>query len=116
MFNLFADSSTNVEITPEYDYAEGDEKMEDVDRSKSGKRYAYKYGDYKRWEFTVMYVSSADAHQLNQWWLDSTNLIFTESGSGVENSVTITNSRKPIAERVEPYHDLFQGKIELEEY
>jgi hypothetical protein len=113
---LFADSSTSVSLDPEYDFKDSGKKIEKIQRARDGSEYRYKWGDYNAFKFSLMYVNSSDKYQLNLWWNQNTNLTFTQSGSGVEYAVRITNKSKPIDGVIEPYLDQFEGKIELGEY
>lgn len=115
-FILFVDSSTSVEIEPDYQSSEQDSKIEDVHRTRSGGRYHYKWGDYFRRMYSVSFVDSAFKSRVNDWWNENTALLFMEDGSTQVHSVRIVNIAQPIGGYIAPYDDLFTGTIELESY
>lgn len=111
-FNLFADSSTNVSLDPEWKYKDQPRKIEARHRSTTGEEYAYIFGTFQDFDVPVMFVSSADHGQLKLWWENNTELTWAESG-GTEYPVRIVSDKYPLAKRTEPYHDLFEGVIKL---
>ena len=117
LFRLFVDSSTGIDIDPEYDFKDGGQKIENVHKAKSGTEYRYKWGEYSKIEFSLMYITSADMCTVNSWWGANTNLKFMEVGvAASEKQVHITNKEKPISKNIKPYRDQFQGKLILETY
>lgn len=115
-YRLFVNSSTGVDIDPEYDYEEGDEKQESTKRSMTGKLYKYKWGTYRVFKFGVTYVNSSFMAIVNSWWVSNTELKFMKVGATQVYSVRIENNSAPIRKFIEPYDDQFEGKIELETY
>ena len=116
MYRLFVDSSTGVDVQPEYDYKEKDKKVESRHRSANGDEYVYKWGDIGFVQFKVMFVNSAFKSMVNSWWGDNTDLLWMEEGGTVVTSVHLINKTKPIDGLQKPYSDLFKGKIELGTY
>ena len=117
LFRLFIDSSTGIDIDPEYDYKDGGAKIEDVHRAKSGVQWRYLWGDYDKIEFSVMHVSSSFKAVVNSWWSTNTDLKFMQVGvAASELDVHITNKSKPIDKVIKPYTDEFKGKFILETY
>ena len=53
---------------------------------------------------------------VNSWWESNTELLFMKVGGTQVYSVRIENNNAPIRKFVEPYDDLYEGKIELETY
>lgn len=115
-YRLFVDSSTGVDIAPEWNYQERAKKIETRHRASSGAEYVYKFGYYGARKFDVMYVSSADKTTINSWWAANTDLLFMEVGASEVFSCRLANDYQPIGELVKPYHDQWQGTIELEGY
>lgn len=113
---LYVDSSNGVSIEPDWEYAEPDKKLEDEHRMRSGGRYVYKWGSFRRWALPVSYVNSSFAAVVNSWWLSNTQLLFKSESSTAVYSVQITNDDKPLGKYVQPYDTLFAGSIELETY
>ena len=117
LFILYADSSTSVNIDPEYDFKDTGNKIEDVHETKQGNEYRYKWGERDRVSFTLMHINSADMCRINSWYSANTNLTFKEIGvTASEKSVRISNKSKPIDSRVKPYYDQFKGTLVLETY
>lgn len=116
MFRLFVDSDNGVTLYPEYDFTEDDKKVENRFRSKSGKEYVYKFGEYRQWKFGVKFVNSESKMAVNTWWNSNADLLWMEENGTEVFSVHITSKSKPIGKLISPYYDLFQGKIELGEY
>lgn len=114
-FYLYADSNTSVTLRPEYDFKSGHRKIESRYRSKSGPEYAYKWSDYVRISFTVTHLNSADATQINSWWLSNTELLF-QQGSETPVNVRIAGNESPINKRSEPNTYMHEGEIILEGY
>ena len=115
-YRLFVDSSTGVDLYPEYDYKEDDEKVESRHRSRDGSEYVYKWGDIGMFRFSVSFVNSSTKAQVNSWWGGNVDLLFMETGGTDVTSVHLVNKKKPIMGVVRPYQDLFKGKIELGTY
>jgi len=115
-FRLFVDSSNGLDVNPEWDYKETDEKIESRHRTRDGSELVYKWGEFEAKEFTVMFVNSEFASIVNSWWSSNTNLLWMEEGGSAVNSVHIVNSKKPIDSFIKPYKDLFKGKIQLGTY
>lgn len=117
LFRLFVDSSTGIDIDPEYDFKDGGQKIEDVHRAKSGAQYRYLWGSYEKIEFSLMYVNSSDAYTINNWWDTNADLKFMEVNvAASEVQVHVTNRNKPIDKNIKPYRNQFKGKVILETY
>jgi len=117
LFRLFVDSSTGIDIDPEYDFKDGGKKIEDVHRTKAGVQYRYLWGEYTEIKFSLMYVSSADQCTINSYWGGNQDLLFMEVGNEASlKSVHITNKKKPIDGRIKPYADQYKGTVILETY
>jgi len=115
-FNLFIDSSNNVPIDPEYSLTVGAVKLEDKTRTKKGKLYQYKWGDYQRWELPVEMVNSSFKFLVNTWWLSNADLVFTQNSFSTFFNVRIVNDDIPISGFVLPHDDLFSGVVVIEEF
>ena len=115
-FRLFVDSSTGVDVDPEWDYKEASEKVESRHRTRDGSEFVYKWGDIGNIQFTVSFVDSSFRAQVNSWWGGNQALLWMEEGGSDVTSVYLVNRTKPIDQFVRPYDDLFKGKIELGTY
>lgn len=111
-FYLFADSSTSVTLNPEWSYKDTPKKIESRRRTTDGSEYVYTWATYREFEVPVMYVSSADAYQIEQWWENNTELKWMQDG-GTVHDVKILGSKSPLTERSMPYIDKFKGTINL---
>lgn len=115
-FILQASSASQVSLEPEYDYGRSDSKIENIHRTRSGDRYVYKWGEYRKFKFSIRYVTSADQSTINDWWRNNTLLQFYEEGSTDISSVQLVNRSLPVGELIKPYIDQYEGRLELEEY
>jgi hypothetical protein len=113
---LFPSSGNHVTLDPEWNFDRSDKKIEDEHRTRSGRRYVYKWGSHARWKFDVQYVSSSTAAIVNSWFLSNASLLFMESGGTEIFSVQITNADLPFGRFVKPYTSLMLGTIELSTY
>lgn len=115
-FRLFVDSATGLDIDPEYDFKDSAERIESRHRTRDGSEYAYRWGDFRKFEFSVSFVNSEFKSVVNSWWNSGTDLLFMEVGATDVTSVHIVSKSQPIDKLVKPYTDLFAGKITLESY
>lgn len=113
---LFPSSGNHITLEPEWNFKHDDKKEETIHRTRAGKRYVYKWGEYKGFKFDVEYVSSSTAAIVNSWWATNTKLMFMESGGTEVFSVIITNRELPIGKYIRPYQDRLKGTIDLEGY
>lgn len=116
MYILFVDSSNSVSFDPEWDYEEDDKKIENRHRTRSGKEFVYKWGDYRRRKFSVSFVDSSTAAIVNSWWNSNTPLLFMREGDTDITSCYLIGRDKPLGKFVKPYDNLYKGVIELGEY
>lgn len=115
-FRLFVDSDDGLDVEPEWGMTEEDEKIEAVHRTRTGKRFHYRWGKFRRWSVPVQYVNSEFKSVVNSWWDSNAALKWMEEGGTEVYSVRIVNEEKPIGGFVKPYQDQFTGLIELETY
>ena len=113
---LFVDSANGVDVEPEYNYVEKDKKIETRHRTRSGKEYVYKFGEFNRFKFGVMYVDSAFKSIVNSYWNNNAELLFMEVGASQVYSVRLINKELPIGKAIKPYSDSFKGLIDLGTY
>lgn len=113
---LFPSSGNHVTLEPEWNFTRADKKEETEHRTRAGKRYVYKWGEYKKFKFDVQHVSSSTAAIVNSWWSSNTDLLFMESGASAVYSVQLVNAELPFGKYVKPYTDKYIGTIELEGY
>lgn len=115
-WDLFVDSDNVVSFEPEYDFRFEDRKMQDEHRVRSGARFVYRWGGYRRWTFSARFISSADMAAVNSWWDSNTQLLFRDTSAAAVFSVQIVNSRLPIDSFIKPYLTEYQGRMEIEVY
>ena len=113
---LFISSGIDVSLDPEFNFRDTEKKIETRHRTKSGREYVYKWGDYKKWSFGVTYVDSSFKAIVNSWWNTNTELLFMKQGETLVYSVRLMNNNSPINAFIKPYDDLFKGKIDLGTY
>lgn len=118
VFELGISSATTVTLNPEYDYAAPSTQLRSETRTRTGKRYEYKWGSYDKFKMSVQFVTASDASLVNSWWdARSELLLFITSDSTTEvHSVMLMNDDKPFSQFQKPYVNLYRGKIELETY
>jgi hypothetical protein len=110
-------TSDAIQIYPDYEgYKQEAVEKRTAHRTKSGKMFLYKWGDYKRWRIPVSYISKSKATIINSWWGNDNQLSLNiTSGSITEaNSVQITNKKAPFYQMSSPYVQYFRGTIDLE--
>ena len=115
-FILQANSSDQVTLEPEFDFAKKDVKIENQHRARAGDRTVFFWASYKRISFSIRYVNSMTMSRVNEWWENNINLQFYEQGTTDITSCQLTNRSLPIGEFIKPHIDQFEGRIELEEY
>lgn len=113
-FMLFADSSTAVELTPEWDQVDKTTRLGVQHRTRNGGLFRYKFGEYFKLAVSLTEVASADASQINSWWGGTADLLWTADSGSTVTSCQIFNKEKPLGQYDKPYDTLFKGKIELE--
>jgi len=109
-------SADGVEVFPEYNYTEGDRKVESRTRTSTGAEYVYKFGSFESWKFGVQFVNSSFYAIVNSWWLSNSELLWVKTGDTDVSSVRIINRKKPIGKFIKPHDDLYAGTIELSTY
>lgn len=113
--SLSSDLGGRVPLKPEFDYIEQFKKDETRHRSLTGAEFAYNWGFFKRWKFSILFLNSEQATQINSWWITNTDVKLRFFGE-TPSDVRIVNRTTPISKRMEGRHDLFRGVIELETY
>ncbi|KKL99598.1 hypothetical protein LCGC14_1812840, partial [marine sediment metagenome] len=114
--HAFLGSEDDIQIEPEYDYVQRDDKIQDMHVTRDGGQFAYKWGDRFRVKFGQKLVDSHTQAWVNCWWNENEKLLWVvDCGERVE-SVQITNKNFPIGKFVLPHDTLYMGAIELETY
>ena len=117
-YELGTNSSDAVTLYPEQEYSKAKQQIRNEHRTRSGKLYLYKWGDYSRIKFDVNWVPASDAALVNSWFDTNTKLLFfVTSDSATEVfSVMLLNKETPLAQYNAPYNNLYRGTILLEGY
>lgn len=108
-----------VEVTPEWNIKEKGKKIESRNRTLDGSEFVYKWGDYNVIDAPVSFVNSSARYQLNDWWLNNTELVWLKIDYERIADVTscrIINKSTPISGYVKPYEAFSKGKIEIGTY
>ena len=71
----------------EYDWKREDKRLESVHRTRSGKQYRYKWGEFGRVTFAADQVNSATACAVNSLWLAGAVCILSKVGIQFDNRV-----------------------------
>ncbi len=120
-YYLGVDSATAITLYPEFDYKYTKIKDESVHRSRGENLdlTKYKWGSYDKFTFSLNYVPDSDSQQINEWWLDNTDLIFfivDSAGDCTPYDVQINNKKYPFRSTNIPYIDQWKGNLILESY
>lgn len=117
-FGEFAlvDSLNNIYMTPDFDFENVGEKIENRHRVRSGEEYVYTWGKFKKFNMGVSFVDSGFKSIVNSYWSNNTELLLVQSGDMDISSVRFANNELPVGELIKPYTDLFKGTISLETY
>jgi len=115
-FLLFASSGTHVQLFPEYGMSIDEEIITTRHRSQSGKQYVYKWGRLDGFKLPVQFLTNSEAQLINQFWRNNTNVTLVDEDTSDEYSMRIMGDKRPIAQLIKPYDDLWKGTIELESY
>jgi len=93
-------------------------KEEKDDRSRTGRKYRYRWGDFDKVKFSADFVPSSAASLVNSWWRGNEELMLSIVSSGVSAvySVQLEGGSSPFKSFVKPYTDLYRGIIDLETY
>ncbi len=105
-----------INLTPQYDFQRLDDKIEDIDISKTGKRFVYTWGERWKNRFGVTLVNSSVFAVVNGWWRNNNELLWIVDCGLDVRSVHVSNRDMPISGFVKPHNNLFKGVIELETY
>jgi hypothetical protein len=105
-----------VQIFPEWELRAGMKKTTTSIRTNLGKLYTYKWGQFKRFEVPVRYISTSKAAIVNSWWQTADLLHWKVYSGGVweTNSVMIVNKTAPFNDFEKGYMSLMKGNLELE--
>jgi hypothetical protein len=117
-YELGTDSSDAIQLYPEYDYKDPEKLIESSHRTLGGREYHYKFGDYRRFEFTVKFVPLSAANVVNSWYNARSELLFFVTSDSTTDvySVMIMNNESPLSKFEKPYITYKSGKIILETY
>lgn len=113
-FRLFVDSSTGLDVYPEYDFKDTAEKIEEQYRTRDASLYTHRWAEFQKVKFSVSFVNSEFKSIVNSWWSSNTPLLWMEVGAADVSSVQLTGKDKPVSKLQKPYTDLFAGTIEFE--
>ena len=117
-FQLGITSADAITLYPEFDFTNTTEKIHTEQRTRSGKLYSYTWGSFKRFEFSVEFMSDTNAAIINSWHQADTELLFfINSDTATEvNSVMIRGKKSPISGYMKPFNNYRKGAIILETY
>ena len=116
-FRLFVDSDNGVDIYPEWDgYHRPHGKDQSNFTTANGRRFAYTWGQWKRFEIDAVYMPKSDRAIVNSWWWTGTKLLWMREGGASVFSVTIVNDSIPVSRNMPGYTDFYKARIELETY
>lgn len=112
-----AGSESTISLHPLWQYSERVIKDKNFYRTQAGRLNSFrKNGTYYEFNLPIDYVSSSDAHTINQWWEDQTdlNFILNENESDQQTiTVRLTNLIKPFNTNVRGRPNQFKGNMIL---
>lgn len=117
-YELGISSVDAIQLYPEYDYKDPEKLIEIKHRTLSGREYSYKSGEYNHFEFTLQFVSLANASIINSWHNSRAELLYFVTSDSTTDvySVMIMNKESPLSQFTKPYITYKKGKIILETY
>lgn len=117
-FELGVNSATAIQLYPEYDFGDDTKLIESRHRTLSGAQYSYRWANYEHFEFSLNFVTQANASIINSWWDSRAELLFFVSSGGSTDvySVMLMNNENPLDGFNKPYDSYRKGKIILESY
>jgi len=112
---IYAVNCETQQIYPNWDYKKKQQRVMSKHRSKTGQMFQYEWSRFSKFEFTLDYLASSKAKQINSWWQSSADLLFMINSFGVMevNSVTFDNKSEPFEKMQRPYAEYYSGKIKL---
>jgi len=104
-----------IDLHPERNLRLRDELFMGGHQTIGGANPSYKWGFNKKWNLPLEYMEENEALLLNQWWQDTTPLMFTWDTSDTTQQfiVTMTNNQTPMTQFNKPYHHNWRGTLEL---
>ncbi len=113
---LFVNSSEGISLHPQYDYVREHQKLEASHRTQTGNMFRYRFGEWKRWKFSISHLSLQDIQLINGWWQNNTPLHWMDGVSTPLYQVLLVNRKLPLGQHILPYTDRYRGHLELETY
>lgn len=113
------DGSTIIYLYPDMNVQIGGRRIEKKYRLQNGDLQVYNTGYYGTVDMKLKYVPYSDAMAINAWWVGGSllNYYYTNSSTLVSSYLhcAIRNSKIPFNKHQEPYADLMEGSLKLEE-
>lgn len=107
-----------IQIYPEWDMKRFTVQNREEHRTRGGKMFSYKWGDYERLEVPIEYISDSKAAIINSWWATDALIYFKIYSGGVwqVNTCYLMNDGAPLDIHPKPYDQYFNGRLELETF
>lgn len=108
-----------ITIAPEWSTKFEAVQNKSAHRTKSGKLYSYKWGNFNRYEIPIEYLSSSQSSVINSWWAADAYVVlvrYWEGSYDFSQSCRMVNASAPMDELPKPYYHYRSGRIELETY
>jgi len=104
-----------LDLYPERDFKFKDEIFTGEHETLGGGNPSYKWGFNKKWSVPLKYLPEDQARLINQWWQDTTPLMFNADTSDDTQlfAVVLTNKDQPMTNVNKPYHYEWDGTLEL---
>lgn len=107
-----------IQIYPEWDMKRFTVQNREDHRTRGGKMFSYKWGDYERLEVPIEYISDSKAAIINSWWATDALIYFKIYSGGMwqTNTCYLMNDGAPFDIHPKPYDQYFNGRLELETF
>jgi hypothetical protein len=111
-----SDGTTTLTLYPEWDYSHARQMSRSQHRMQTGALKAYRWAAWDEFEYSLEYISRADAEIINNWWLNRTLLIYTQviDAHTISTRVRIGGDTTPLPFIYSGNTTLKRGKVLLE--
>ena len=114
------DGTITVSLDINWEFIQKQTNIANSHRTIGGRESNYLWGSFQNFEVLISNVPSSDAAQMNEWWMDSTQLIFVYEGrtsvtAATSVDVFLTSQSQPFMSLSPPYFDEWTGTLAIEE-
>lgn len=103
-----------VQIYLDEDFRERLGRVVTENRSTAGKRFLWRYGNYRTFKMEQIDVDLSDALKLNNWWRDRQELILFDGLTHKQYKVFLTGKKQPMQKKDNFYANRMKGTLDIE--